>query len=177
MEAVDATVLTILGTAFGVMFATIITLLVGSMRVQHRDSTETRRIITQASKENRDLIDQTSKENRDLIGQNRDLIEEVRNENRDLIEEVRKENRELIGEVRKENRELIDKATSKLSAEFEEHKRVTERHHDRAERNHDMVISSLSDARERLARIEGHLGIGTSASNDSEPGADSSEAA
>ena len=155
MEAVDATVLTVLGTAFGVMFATIITLLVGSMRVQHRYSTETHRLITQAGKEDRDLIDQ-----------NRDLIEEVRNENRDLIEEVRKE-----------NRDLLDKATSKLSAEFEEHKRVTERHHDKAERNHHKVISSLSDARERLARIEGHLGIGTSASSDSEPGADSSEAA
>ena len=119
MEAVDATVLTVLGSAFGVMFATIVTLMVGSMRAQHRDSIETRGLITHASNQNRDLIDEARKENRDLV---------------------------------------------------EEHKRVTER-------NHDKVISSLSDARERLARIEGHLGIGTSRRNDPEPGAGSSEAA
>ena len=137
MEAVDATVLTVLGSAFGVMFATIVTLMVGSMRAQHRDSIETRGLITHAGNQNRDLIDEARKENRDLI-------DEARNQNRDLIEE---------------------------------HKRVTARHHDKAERNHDKVISSLSDARERLARIEGHLGVGTSRSNDPEPGAGSSEAA
>ena len=126
MEAVDATVLTVLGSAFGVMFATIVTLMVGSMRAQHRDSIETRGLITHASNQNRDLID------------------EARNQNRDLIDE---------------------------------HKRVTERHHDKAERNHDKVIGSLSDARERLARIEGQLGVGSSRRNDPEPRAGSSEAA
>ena len=126
MEAVDATVLTVLGSAFGVMFATIVTLMVGSMRAQHRDNIETRGLITHAGNQNRDLIDEARRENRDLI---------------------------------------------------EEHKRVTARHHDKAERNHDKVISSLSDARERLVRIEGHLGIGTSRRNDPEPGAGSSEAA
>ena len=137
MEAVDATVLTVLGSAFGVMFATIVTLMVGSMRAQHRDSIETRGLIAHAG------------------NQNRDLIEEARRENRDLIDEASNQNRDLI----------------------EEHKRVTARHHDKAERNHDKVIGSLSDARERLARIEGHLGIGTSRRNDPEPGAGSSEAA
>ena len=152
MEAVDATVLTVLGSAFGVMFATIVTLMVGSMRAQHRDSIETRGLITHAGNQNRDLIDEARKENRDLI-------EEARNQNRDLIDEARKENRDLIDEARNQNRDLV-----------EEHKRVTTR-------NHDKVIGSLSDARERLARIEGHLGVGTSRRNDPEPGAGSSEAA
>ena len=110
--AADTTVLTILGTAFGVMFAAVITLMFASMRVQHRDSIATR----------------------------------------DLV-------RDLIAESSKENRELIDKATGRLSAEFEEHKRVTER-----------IVISLADARERLARIEGHLGVGDNHAADSSDG-------
>ncbi len=69
------TVLTILGTSFGAILASLITLMVVSIRIQHRDSTETRQFITDASKENRDLIDQARKENRELIDKNRDLIE------------------------------------------------------------------------------------------------------
>ena len=85
-SATATTVLTILGTSFGAILASLITLMVASIRIQHRDSTETRRLITDASKENRNLIDQARKENRDLIDQarkeNRDLIDK----NRDLIE-------------------------------------------------------------------------------------------
>ena len=87
------TVLTILGTSFGAILASLIALMVASIRIQHRDSTETRRLITdagkenrnfsdEARKENRDLIDQARRENRDLIDKNRDLIDK----NRDLIE-------------------------------------------------------------------------------------------
>ena len=75
------TVLMILGTSFGAILASLIALMAASIRVQHRDSTETRRLITDASKENRDLIDESRKENRDLIDKNRDLIDK----NRDLI--------------------------------------------------------------------------------------------
>ena len=76
------TVLTILGTSFGAILASLITLMVASIRIQHRDSTETRRLITDASKENRNLINQARKENRDLFDKSRDLIDK----NRDLIE-------------------------------------------------------------------------------------------
>ena len=76
------TVLTILGTSFGAILAALITLMVASIRIQHRDSTETRQLIADAGKENRDLIDEARKENRDLIDKNRDLIDK----NRDLIE-------------------------------------------------------------------------------------------
>ena len=69
------TVLSILGTSFGAILAALITLMVASVRIQHRDSTETRRLITDSSKENRDLIERASKENRELIEKNRDLIE------------------------------------------------------------------------------------------------------
>ncbi len=142
------TVLTILGTSFGAILASLITLMVVSIRIQHRDSTETRRLITDASKENRDLIDQARKDNRDLIDQ-------ARKENRDLIDQARKENQDLI----KKNRDLIDK------------------NRDLIERNHGAVISILGDTRERLARIEGHLRIGQPATDDPESDGNSREAA
>ena len=111
--ALDTTVLTILGSAFGVMFATLTTLMVGSMRVQHRDS-------IQARKDNRDLIEQ----------------------------------------ARIENRDLIEQATGKLSADLSEHRRIAEKNHDEVKQALGKITESLGDARERLARIEGHLGLG-----------------
>ena len=147
--SVGTTVLVILGSAFGVMFTTLTTLMVGAMRVQHRDSIETHRRITQASKDNRDLIEQASKDNRDLI------------------EQASKDNRDLIEQASKDNRKLIERAADRLSAEFEEHKRVTER-------NHEKVAESLGDARERLARIEGHLRIHEPPAENTEPDDDAS---
>ena len=111
--ALDTTVLTILGSAFGVMFATLTTLMVGSMRVQHRDS-------IQARKDNSDLIEQ----------------------------------------ARIENRDLIEQATGKLSADLSEHGRIAEKNHDEVKQALGKITESLGDARERLARIEGHLGLG-----------------
>ncbi len=121
--AMDTTVLTILGAAFGVMFATLTTLLVTSIRLQHRDSIKTRI-----------------------------------------------ETRELIAQASNDNRKLIEQATTKLTADFKEDTRVTQGKLDK-------VVTSLSDARERLARIEGHLGIGLPAKTDPESNGDNSEAA
>ena len=125
------TVLIVLGSAFGVMFATMTSLMFVSMRVQHRDSTKIRALIQQSHNDSRDLIEQS---NKDL----RDLIEQSNRDNRDLIEKSNKDNRDIIG---------------KLSTEFAEHKRVTEA-------NHRATQEQLADVRERLGRIEGHLGIG-----------------
>ncbi len=122
--ALDTTVLTILGSAFGVMFATLTTLMVGSMRVQHRDSIQARK------------------------------------DNSDLIEQARIENRDLIEQARIENRDLIEQATGKLSADLSEHRRIAEKNHDEVKQALGKITESLGDARERLARIEGHLGLG-----------------
>ena len=91
----DTTVLTILGAAFGVMFATMTTLMFVSIRVQHRDSTQ----------------------------------------------------------IRTEMHALIERSVDKLSAEFAEHKGITDA-------NHRAVQEQFGDVRYRLGRIEGHLGIG-----------------
>ena len=113
----DTTVLTILGSAFGVMFATMTTLMFVSIRVQHRDSTDIRALIEQSNKE------------------------------------IREENRGLIERSSKESRDLIERSMDKLSGEFAEHKRITDA-------NHRSIQEQLGDVRERLGRIEGHLGIG-----------------
>lgn len=82
------------------------------------------------STKTRDLIEESNRENRRLIEKNRDLIEESNRENRRLIEESNRETRRLIEESNKETRDLIRSGHA-----------------------------DLADARERLARIEGHLRI------------------
>ena len=82
------TVLTILGTSFGAILASLITLMVASIRIQHRDSTETRRLITDASKENRDLIDQARKENRDLIDKNHGAVISILGDTRERLARI-----------------------------------------------------------------------------------------
>ncbi len=121
--AIDTQVLVILGTAFGVMFATLTTLLVTSMRLQHRDSLQ----------------------------------------------------------ARIETRELITQSTEKLAADFDrrfdKQEGKLDRRFDKQEGKLDKVVTSLSDARERLARIEGHLGIESPSQTEPESNGDTSEAA
>ena len=117
--AMDTQVLVILGSAFGVMFATLTTLMVTSMRLHHRDNIKTRELIAQASNDNRKLIKQAAK---------------------------------------------------KLTTDFDKQTSVT---HGKL----DKVVTSLSDARERLARIEGHLGIELPSKTEPESNGDNSEAA
>lgn len=78
--------------------------------------------------------------------------------------------RELISESSKENRELIERATDKLSAELADHRQFSEQRHQE-------VVRSLGEARERLARIEGHLRIRTPPPHEKETGEESGKAA
>ena len=94
------TVLLILGTSFGAILAALITLIVASIRIQHRDSTATRQLITDASKENRDLIDQARKENRDLIDKNHGELRGLIDKNRDLIDKNHGDVVSLLGDTR-----------------------------------------------------------------------------
>ena len=121
--ALDTQVLVILGTAFGVMFATLTTLMFTSIRLHHRDNVKTRI-----------------------------------------------ETRELITQASNDNRKLIKQATKRLAADFDKQTSVTQG-------KLDQVVTSLSDARERLARIEGHLGIKLQSQTDTESNGDNSEAA
>lgn len=52
------------------------------------------------------------------------------------------------------------KSHDQLRADFAEHKDITERNHRETQRRLTKLGDGLSDARERLARIEGYLRIG-----------------
>ena len=131
--AMDTQVLVILGTAFGVMFATLTTLLVTSIRLQHRDSLQTRI------------------------------------ETRELITQCTEKFQTQLEQSTEKSRKLIKQETKKLTTEFDKRASVSEGKLD--------VVTSLSAARERLARIEGHLGIELQSQTDPESNGDNSEAA
>ena len=90
-----------------------------------------------------------STKTRDLT---RELIEASSRENRELIEASSKENRELIEASSRENRRLIEKNRDLIEQSNKETR-------DLLRASHAELSGSLADARERLARIEGHLRI------------------
>ena len=136
-SGIDTAALTTLGAAFGVMFATLTTLMVSSIRVQHRESTQTRQLITQASEKSRELIELECGK----------------------------------------NRRLIERESEKSTTDLAEFKRVAERNHNAVVDSLNNMASSLGDARERLARIEGILRIGLPTTTPPESNGGTSEAA
>ena len=68
----------------------------------------------------------------------------------------------LIGEARQETRKLI-------AGSEKETRKLIERHGREHSKRLDKVVGSLADARERLARIEGHLGVGSPTADEAEP--------
>ena len=57
-------------------------------------------------------------------------------------------------------RTYFEKSHDQLRADFAEHKKITELNHRETQRQLGSLGEGLSDARERLARIEGYLRIG-----------------
>ena len=102
----------------------------------------------------------------------RELIERLNLETR---EEATRQIERAVDKLSADSERAVDKlrgdserAVDKLSGEFAEHKRTTEK-------NHREVTRSLADARERLARIEGHLRIGAPPPDDNEEGEEGEE--
>ena len=139
--AMDTQVLVILGSAFGVMFATLTTLMFTSMRLHHRDNIKTRELIKQATEKFQTQLEQATEKFQTQLEQ-----------------------------ATEKSRKLIKQETKKLTTDFKEGTGVTQG-------KLDNVVTSLSDARERLARIEGHLGIELPSKTEPESNGDTSEAA
>ncbi len=76
---------------------------------------------------------------------------------RDKLDENTEALRELAGRTT-----VLEAGQQHLLQDFTEHRRMTEK-------NFAEVTGSLADARERLARIEGHLGIGGPPSDQNDP--------
>ena len=132
-------VLLVLGSAFGVMFATMTTLLVVSIRVQYRESKETREyVVVQIEKAFGDAMD-------------------------------------AIGALRLEFTERLDSRFGELMQVIEHNHQISELQHKATQKRLDRLEAGVAETRERLARIEGHLGIGPRQPAD--PGESDSDAA
>ena len=138
--ATATTVLLVLGSAFGVMFATMTTFLVVSIRVQHREGQETR-------------------------------------------EYVALHVEKAMGALRLEFNERLDSRFNELMQVIEHNHQVYDLRHEASENQHratqkrfDRLEAGVADTRERLARIEGHLGIGPH-QQPTDPGESDSDAA
>ncbi len=122
------TVLLVLGSAFGVMFATMTTLLFVSIRVQHRESRQTRDYVAL---------------------------------------QIEKAVGDAMGTLRAEFNERLDSRFGELMRVIEHNHQVYELQHKATQKRLDRLEAGFADLSDRLggisdrlARIEGHLGIG-----------------
>lgn len=88
----------------------------------------------------------------------RDLIVSTRTE---LHGEIKEMGNQLHGEIKELDNHVRSLSTelAKLGGQFAEFKLATEQYQRQTEQNHKELRDGLGDNRERLARIEGHLGI------------------
>ena len=142
-----------LGPVIAAVLGPVLAFVVVSMRYQHVDGTKTRELIAESREEARELITESREETRELIGRSE-------KQTRELIEGSEKQTRELIGRSEKH----IDGLVADL-AELKRDSKESFRE----------VVRSLADARERLARMEGHLGVGSP--RPAEAGEDTADAA
>ena len=139
------TVLLVLGSAFGVMFATMTTLLVVSIRVQHREGQQTREYV---------------------------------------VLQIEKAVSDATGTLRAEFNDRLNSRFNELMQVIEHNHQVYELRHEASENQHratqkrlDRLEDGLDDVRERLARIEGHLGVGLHQQKSAAPDETNSDAA
>ena len=152
--ATATTVLLVLGSAFGVMFATMTTLLVVSIRVQHRESKETREYVVVQ-------IEKAFGETMGTLG--------------DAMGTLGGTLGDAMGTLRLEFTERLDSRFGELMQVIEHNHQISELQHKATQKRLDRLEAGFADLSERLARIEGHLGIGPHQPAD--PGESDSDAA
>ncbi|WP_420432055.1 hypothetical protein [Candidatus Poriferisocius sp.] len=145
-----------LGPVLAATLGPVLAFAVASMRYQHLDTLKTREQIASSEKVTRELIASSEKGTREQIASServtREQIANSERVTRELIASSEKETRELIT---RSNRETLQEATRQfqlLSTSLAEHRQETRD-------GFKEVTASLGDARERITRIEGHLGI------------------
>ncbi len=176
--AIDTQVLVILGAAFGVMFATLTTLMVTSIRLQHRDNLqariETRELIERATEKLAADVDKRFDKQEAKLDERFDK-QEAKFDKRFDKQEAKLDKRFDKQEAKFDKR--FDKQEVKLDERFDKQEAKLDKRFDKQEGKLDKVVTSLSDARERLARIEVHLGIESPSQTEPESNGDTSEAA
>ena len=164
--ATATTVLLVLGSAFGVMFATMTTLLVVSIRVQHRESQETREYVAV----------QIEKAMGALRLEFNERLDSRFNELMQVIEHNHGTLGDAMGALRLEFNERLDSRFNELMQVIEHNHQISELQHKATQKRLDRLEAGVADTRERLARIEGHLGIGRH-QQPTDPGETNSDAA
>ena len=134
------------------MDAALLTMITALLAAVLANSYELRREGTRT----RDKLDETNSALRELAA--RATVLEAGHENlRDGLTHLRED----FGDLRQDFGDLRQDFGD-LRQDVAEHRRVTDK-------NHAEITGSLADARERLARIEGHLGIGFPPPDDPKP--------
>ena len=168
--ATATTVLLVLGSAFGVMFATMTTLLVVSIRVQHREGQETREYVAP----------HVEKAVGNAMGTLRAEFNERHdarfNELMQVIEHNQGTLGDAMGALRLEFNERLDSRFNELMQVIKHNHQISELQHKATQKRLDRLEAGVADTRERLARIEGHLGIGPH-QQPTDPGESDSDAA
>ena len=141
------------------MFTAMAALIVGSIWNQHRESANIR------SEGKRDLERAVDK----LSTQFSDFTRATGKKHDDLTK--------TLDEKHDEVKETFDEKHDDLNKQYDDFKKTTEKNHETTQRKLDKITDSLADARERLARIEGHLGYGRRPRPDGEPDQDETNAA
>lgn len=161
----DPAVLALISTLFVVM--------IGNFWHQSRENTKTRDLIvstnaetrTELHREIKELGDHLHGEIKELRGETKALGDRLRGETKALGDHLHGEIKELGDHLHGETKEVdkhvrsLSTEVAKLGVKFTEFKIATEQHQRTTEQNHKELRDGLSDNRERLARIEGHLGI------------------
>ena len=174
------TVLLVLGSAFGVMFATMTTLLVVSIRVQHQESINIR---TEVGQQIEQAFDRLRVEFTEILDA-RFSVQDSRLDARFAVLESRFDVLESRFDVLESRFDVLESRVSALESSLADLRRTVEQNHQTAQRNHqatqrrlDRIDSDLTDIRERVARIEGHLGIGLYPQDPAAPDESDSDAA
>lgn len=160
MDSATATaVLLVLGSAFGVMFATMTTLLVVSIRVQHRESINIR---TEVGQQIERAFDKLRAEFTEILDA-RFAVQDSRLDSRFTSMDSGLDSRFTSMDSRFTSMDsrfaVLESRISALESGLAELKRTVEQNHRTTQRRLDRLGSDLNDVRERVARIEGHLGI------------------
>ena len=133
------------------MFTAMAALIVGSIWNQHRESANIR---SECKRDIERAVDKLSTE----------FSEYTRTTDKkhgDLTKTLDGKHDEL--------KKTLDGKHDELNKKHDEFKKITEKNHETTQRKLDKITDSLADARERLARIEGHLGYGRRPRPDDEP--------
>jgi hypothetical protein len=147
----------VLGSAFGVMFATMTTLMVVSIRVQHRESLKIR---TEVSAQIERAFDKLRVEFTEVLD-SRFGVQDSLLDSRFGVQDSLLDSRFGVQDSLLGTRfSALESRILALESGYAELKRTVDDNHRTTQKRLDAITSSLVDARERLARIEGHLGIG-----------------